>query len=133
MNQRAPEALNIAVLGHEGIDAQHRQIFAWLDEIEVAHREGQGYALISRTLNRLKRYADDHFALEEQLMLEVGYPRYQEHRRQHNQLSAQVWGLANDFEAEEPVLSIEVIMLLRQWLLEHINRMDADIVNYMPG
>ena len=118
-------------IGDPVIDQQHRQIFAWFHRIELAHSRGEGHELIRTTLINLQKYVNEHFAVEERLMKRLGCANYLEHCQQHRELSAELLQLVNDYESGQPVLSIELVHLLRNWLIEHINRMDASIQAYL--
>lgn len=129
MNEQGSTA--VIQIGDPVIDAQHKQIFAWLNRLELAHSRGEGYALIRTTLLNLQEYVNDHFALEERLMKRLGCDNYAEHCQQHREISAELLQLVNDYESGQPVLSIELVYLLRNWLIEHINRMDASIQPFL--
>lgn len=71
-------------------------------------------------LEQLCNYTMDHFATEEALMQQLGYPHLARHHEQHILLSRQAFG------GELP-LTTEITESLREWLLNHIQGEDREL------
>jgi hemerythrin len=70
----------------------------------------------------LVRYTERHFAREEKLLDETGYPAATQHRRQHEALTYQVLEVQREFAAgTSATISADVLRFLRHWLLDHIS------------
>src|SRR5947209_1947922 len=71
-------SVNIAAL-----DRQHQELFESINELEVALRAGEGDRSVEEVLAKLVNYAAAHFAAEESLMEQHGFPGFSSHRAQH--------------------------------------------------
>ncbi len=65
------------------VDEHHRHIFAVVNDLHDAIHDGRGRAALEPTLTKLWEYTAMHFAVEEQLMEDSGYPDLDAHRRAH--------------------------------------------------
>ena len=123
--------VSVVQIGHPVIDTQHQGLFNLISVLENAFYEGKGHEVLSASLGSLQHYVKEHFAAEEKLMSAAGYPYLEQHKRLHRELNQEVDALVDDVAQGKPVLSIEVLQLLRTWLVEHINQADADIAKYL--
>ena len=114
-------------LGHEKIDFEH-QIF--LDLIRTASQLGHDKERADRILQEIQKYAEFHFISEENVMLDVNYPEYTQHKDEHKQLLAQL----NDmiFQHHRSLLSIEELVdFLFQWFALHTTQVDAKLTLFI--
>ncbi|WP_139370463.1 bacteriohemerythrin, partial [Xanthomonas axonopodis] len=68
--------------GIEVIDHQHRRIVDMINQLHVAQTSLQQLA-VAEVIDELIDYTLSHFAFEEELMQEAGYPFSQAHQRVH--------------------------------------------------
>lgn len=120
-------------IGVEKIDCQHRQLLAKLNEFFDACSKQQGKDQIEETLNFLKEYTLEHFSSEEELMADIDFPELTEHRQTHAEFVKTVLELEETLKTKGPsVLStIKLNRTLTDWLLNHINKCDKLIGEYM--
>ncbi len=120
-------------IGVEKIDCQHRQLLAKLNEFFDACSKQQGKEQIEETLNFLKDYTLEHFSSEESLMADIDFPELTEHRKTHAEFIQTVLELEETLKTKGPsVLStIKLNRTLTDWLLNHINKCDKLIGEYM--
>ncbi|MEW6219265.1 MAG: bacteriohemerythrin [Thermodesulfobacteriota bacterium] len=102
------------------IDDQHRQLVSMINELDRAMLQGQGKQALGTILGSLISYAGSHFATEERLMRQHGFPGYEEHAGKHAKMTEKVLDLARQHEAGRPALTIEVMKFLQDWLDKHI-------------
>ncbi|WP_207062384.1 bacteriohemerythrin [Motiliproteus sp. SC1-56] len=114
-------------IGDEFVDAQHKHLFSILFRLHRSMDAGDSQELIEGTLNELIDYTQRHFRDEEALMERVGYPGLAEHKAQHDTLIEKVEDMMEEFMEGEPVLTIEVLIFLKEWLTTHIAQEDARI------
>ncbi|ROR32368.1 bacteriohemerythrin [Inmirania thermothiophila] len=100
------------------IDAQHRRIVDYINELGDAIGAGDG-AAIAATLHDLVDYTLTHFSFEERLMARARYPAFEEHRALHEHFQQEVRDWRERFQRGEDVAA-EVRAELRTWLLRHI-------------
>ncbi|MGE4293348.1 MAG: bacteriohemerythrin [Desulfovibrio sp.] len=117
-------------VGDAEIDGQHRWLFFILNRlVEAIGGEDEEQAAI-RCMVDMERYALTHFASEEAYMDSIGYPRLAEHRLLH-------LGFAEKAEEFREALitgsisATEVAAYLKNWLVTHIKKADADIARTM--
>ncbi|MCX7172922.1 MAG: bacteriohemerythrin [Proteobacteria bacterium] len=115
------------------LDEQHQAIFVCLNELEKAVGDKTMLSTI-HALEQLRRYTHEHFAEEERLMIMVGYPRIDAHIAAHRDFRHRLLELRRTYLDHD--ISSELILMLREWLAEHIAGTDMDYVPYLtvvPG
>ena len=113
-------------VGVEAIDAQHAELFRRLDRLFQAARAGLGTAEVTRLVDFLRGYVVEHFAAEEALMSQLGYPEADSHRAEHQGFLAQLDAMQAEQRREGATafLVIRVQGELVRWLRHHIYRTD---------
>ena len=106
------------------IDNQHRRIVDYINELHDAI-EHHSRDEVSTVLEQLVEYTMSHFAFEEDLMQEAGYPFLHAHQKVHRLFERKVSDFVQRHELGEDV-SRQLLTLLRTWLVNHIKRDDAD-------
>src|SRR5690606_3855710 len=77
-------------------------------------------------LATLDDYVTEHFAREEAWMQARNHPDLARHRQQHEALRAQLALLCSIRDLSDQERSVELLMILRDWLLGHIAHSDRD-------
>jgi hemerythrin-like metal-binding protein len=71
--------------------------------------------LLGKIFTRLATYTQKHFAYEENMFAEYGYTDSEEHKRQHNELIAQVVELKQKFiKNPQGTMSAELMLFLKR-------------------
>jgi len=117
-------------VGIPEVDAQHKTLFHFIDRLDAAIRDKHGSAACHNILAELVDYTRIHFALEESLMRLSAYPRFEGHRRQHEELIAEVAELRRKLDSDSAPVSFELMHFLRVWLTSHILRSDQDYARH---
>lgn len=112
--------------GIDVIDSQHRRIVDYINALYDASQE-QNRDEISNVLEELVDYTLSHFAFEEQMQEEAGYPFVKAHQKVHQLFARRVGEFQERFAKGEDI-SDQLLALLRTWLINHIRRDDADYV-----
>lgn len=73
-------------VGHAGIDAQHKAIFDMGIEVYENWRSGGGIDSLRVVVDKLARLLQAHFAYEERLLAEIGFPALAEHAAEHRSM-----------------------------------------------
>ena len=106
------------------IDTQHQRLFALAAELHTAMAQGEGRIALQKGLNSLVDYTKTHFRDEEELMRKYGYPKFSDHKVEHEKLTAQVLEFQERFIRHEACLTIDLMMFLQTWLHRHIKGSD---------
>jgi hemerythrin len=106
-------------VGIPSIDAQHQRLFDLVNELfdGVKH---VNHSVIERVLGELVEYTVSHFAFEEKLLADNGYPEEKEHLAKHRKLVESVSAFVKEFESGESMVDFRLLNFLRSWLAGHI-------------
>jgi hemerythrin len=112
------------------IDEQHKKLFAIVNNLFEAMKQGKGNDVLGTVLKELENYTRLHLATEENLMKIHNYPRFTAHKMEHDRLVQQVKDLNDQFMNGNAALSIKVSNFLKEWLVNHIQKSDKDYSAY---
>ena len=108
-------------VGVASIDEEHKKLIALINELHDAMIAGRGKDVVGKVLDGLVDYTKKHFALEERLFAQTGYPAAAEHKRAHDELTQQVVEIQEKFRSGKTItISMEVMNFLKDWLVDHI-------------
>jgi hemerythrin len=127
MNLIWSDALSVGV---EGMDAHHRAfIEAWAGANSAA--EGDAFA---QAFQALMDHLGEHFAYEEGLMAQTGFPALGEHRGEHSRVLAEMREMAGSLARGRPRMArLYVKERLPEWFLLHRDTMDMATAVYLKG
>lgn len=112
--------------GIEAIDAQHRKIVDYINQLEVAI-EQKDSAAVGQVLDSVAGYCRSHFPFEESLQVKVGYKHAKSHKAVHDLFVKRLAKYRDRHNAGEDV-SRQFLDMLSTWLVLHIKREDKDFV-----
>ena len=120
-------------VGSELIDNQHQSLIERVNQLVAAIEEGREEEEIARLFEFLKEYTQDHFAAEERLMRESGYPECELHAAEHQAFCAKIADLEGRMATEgmTAVLKRDFDETVIDWLFEHICRIDRALGKYL--
>ena len=108
-------------VGVKAIDDDHKKLIDMLNQLNDGILAGQTAASLESVIEGLLRYTKYHFAREERLFTETGYPSGAAHKAEHDMLARRVSNLQMRFEAGQSFqLSMEAMEFLKNWLTDHI-------------
>ncbi len=110
-------------------DQQHQRLFDMVNELHDAMQQKRSKDAIGSILNGLAEYTVNHFGDEERLFAQTSYPDEARHKALHKNLVDQVVELIGKFKRGEALMTQEVIIFLKDWLVNHIKGVDR---NYGP-
>jgi len=119
--------------GNPIIDFQHKLALRMIKKLmQSLNRAGQADTF-RESLVFFECYIIEHFGDEEQILREYKYPQYDEHKKQHDLIREDLLKikgrLASDgFSAD---LVNESVSILGNWLNNHFNQHDRDMINYL--
>ncbi len=111
-------------IGISVIDSQHERIVEYINKVEIAHLHHSQQELLE-VLDELVDYTLSHFAFEETLMEEAGYPFVKAHKKVHSLFTRRVSAYQQSAKAGEDVTE-ELMHTLKSWLVNHIKHDDRD-------
>lgn len=121
------------VLGIDLIDQQHQVLFRLVDQLAKAIQSDSPDAELHTVFAKLNEYTLTHFAAEEQLMAQHGYQGGKEHQENHRALEHALGQLMLKARDGEPLVSLQTMNFLRQWLYHHIDDVDRQFADFLKG
>jgi methyl-accepting chemotaxis protein len=112
------------MVGHRDIDEQHQKLIAIANRLNEALAAGQGREACGRILEELIDYTVKHFAFEENLMRQRGYPQTEAHLAEHKKLIAGVSDFKRRFDAGDVAVGTQLMAFVSDWLVGHIMKVD---------
>ena len=113
------------------IDNQHRRIVDYINQLDDASK-AKNRGETGQVLNDLVDYTLSHFAFEESLMEEAGYPFINGHKRVHELFVKRVSDFQQRFKMGEDISS-ELLTVLKSWLVNHIKSDDNDYASLVQS
>ena len=108
--------------GIDIIDGQHRRIVEMINHLHITQKSMERFA-VGEVIDELVDYTLSHFAFEEELMEEAGYPFSAAHKRVHEVFTKRVSEYRLRFEAGEDIVD-DLRSMLSRWLFNHIRNDD---------
>lgn len=130
-------------VGNIYIDVEHKLIISLINALEVVLRHPDDKDSLSFFIDQLYECAEDHFRHEEKLQLRFMFPHYEENKKGHRHLMAELDSIRNIIysfvekqdttqqEAEE--ISQKVNHLMRDWFIGHIVKSDMKMKGHMDN
>jgi hemerythrin len=111
-------------LGVERVDRQHRHMFEIINKIIEQPVLPGDAEIVADTIKEMVCYARRHFADEEKMMRQYGYPDLESHKKQHNYFIDTTAELAVNFMNNKNTTGGEIAEFLSIWLTNHILKTD---------
>lgn len=120
-------------IGHEEIDKQHIALFDFFADFINGCSKGEARETLIELHDRLKDYAEHHFAAEEALMQQVKYPGFEQHKRKHQSFRQRLAEIRQQISSEGPTLMniIQTNKTLVAWLVQHVQDLDQSFGDYL--
>lgn len=119
-------------VGVPKIDAQHKELVNRLNAVVSMGAGAVSKEETQKTLNFLGEYIDRHFADEEALQKQSGYPKYEWHKAQHKIYIDEFQKLKKEF-AENGVsvkFTLDLNNSIVNWIVRHIKTVDVEFGKY---
>ena len=118
------------------IDSQHKKLIDLINELHHGVHEHVSEELLDRAIDNLITYTIFHFATEEQLAAQHGYPQAGTHRLAHNQFMdkvAQFSEFKHGHQAGRELLANEMLNYMIDWLMNHIQGSDIKLGQFLKA
>jgi hemerythrin len=115
------------LLNIDVIDNQHKKFFELFDLI-LALNKSKDAVELSSVINELQDYAQYHFETEETLMQNADSENFELHIIQHQFFINKINEFTIAQNYNNPVLTTQIVVFMRKWLLMHITETDKRYV-----
>lgn len=116
-------------VGVKMVDAQHGVLVDIINELHDAMLRGQAQSLTGPLLRKLLTYTNEHFSAEEAMLAKAKYDGLEGHKTLHRGFVRKIENYAERFERGEITLNLHLMNFLRDWLVNHIQKIDR---SYRP-
>ncbi|HDZ8835400.1 bacteriohemerythrin [Aeromonas dhakensis] len=106
------------------MDNQHLGLFEAMNRLYQAVIDKSPAQLRKQRLDELLKLATRHFADEERVMEQAGYPELRRHKQEHARLLAELDTLMQRNGPDDEEFNMELLVFLKNWLLNHISKVD---------
>ena len=110
----------------KGIDSQHNYLVTVLNNLYIMMIAGSSKYYIDDALSSLIDYTKFHFRSEEKLFDKYGYPRAEQHRKEHSGFVEKVVEFNDKYRLGEAKLTLSILKFLADWVRNHILFSDHD-------
>lgn len=119
-------------VGIASIDKQHQSLFDALNEFyNGLNQQKSSQDALRDLLVKLKDYTVYHFRTEEQLMQRYQFPGFELHKKEHDSFVAKINEIEERMQAGKLVISIEMTNMLKEWIENHIAKIDKQYSNFL--
>lgn len=120
-------------VGSPEMNRQHKRIVNLSNQLLDATLNNQDLdESIHNALKELVDYTRTHFKEEEDLMGKINFPGTERHIKIHEKLRNQVDDLAVRFDQGDLTVPLELLDLIRSWLIDHIMQEDKKYSSLLP-
>jgi len=110
-------------LGIPEIDQQHKALFGWINTLNEAISNGEGYEAVDELIWKLITYVTEHFTAEERLMLSINFAGLAAHRREHDLFVEKLREIQGSF-IDGHEMGANILDFMVDWLVCHIKGTD---------
>ncbi len=118
-------------IGNPLIDAEHQMMVMLCKKLDYAIKENATKPELIRVVTEIKKFAEFHFVSEENLMIEIGYPGYENHTMIHTALLRELDLVASGINKHGQIDAQELLDHIWRWLATHIEHEDMKIAVYL--
>lgn len=120
-------------VGNQQFDSQHKVLIGLINDLSDAMKQGKGKDILGKILSDLVNYTKTHFAEEERLMMSTAYPNFMAHKMAHDKFTAQVVDFQQKYQAGNTLITLELMNMLKDWLIQHIQGVDKQYTPHFTG
>ena len=121
------------LIGVEPFDEHHKHLVYLLNQSYKEFVLGAPVERAGAILDELFDYACYHFVAEEFWMSKSSYPKLEQHIEEHNYFTQRLQQIARDYRQGKSAISLKIMTFLKEWLLEHILKSDADYGHFVTS
>lgn len=118
-------------LGIPPVDHQHKELLTLANRIYDAVWSGADRSAVSKEIEAIVQLTRGHFAFEERLLADCGYPGLTEHKAAHHRLIEDILRLQERFRTGAILQAADLAGFLNEWLLDHVNGPDREYSRFL--
>jgi hemerythrin len=119
--------------GDARFDGAHKKLVGIVSRLAQGMETNASKELCSNLLNEFIEEAKLHFAMEEQFMTTLHYPKAEEHKAAHRTLIKDVLSFKTSYDAGLDAQSATLLVILDTWLTRDIMVADKELVDFIAA
>jgi len=120
-------------VGVEALDNDHKKMVSMVNILYDGIVAGRGNEALQMIMDDLVAYTGYHFTREEDYFALTGYAEASEHKIEHDVMKERVKEIQLHYKDLSPVLTMGVMVFLKDWLIEHILGSDKRYGPHLNG
>ncbi len=117
--------------GVNALDDDHRCLVLLANRIHKAAQAGEQEEVETLVLE-FCAYCDDHFVMEEEYMRDIGYPNRAEHKRDHDQMLADIDNVMGKVRQNLDAASVMAEFIF-VWIANHVLVIERQLAEFVRG
>ena len=119
-------------IGIGKIDSQHKELINRINAVSSMGMKSFTKEETQKTLDMLSSYVMKHFADEENLQKQSGYPKFAQHKELHSFYLKELQGLKREFAANgtSPQFTMDLNKSIINWIVKHIKSADVEFSKF---
>lgn len=102
------------------LDNHHKRLFEIFNKLYKSCLDKNNNISLGPIIDELVSYINYHFTAEEQYMISIGYKDINKHVSEHRSFTAKICKHQYNKDANDLVLSKEIVLYLWKWLMDHV-------------
>ena len=115
----------------EEIDTYQKKMFELFNELITLKQKKADTKAVTNLISEINDYGKLFFSTEEKILKRKKYPDFEAHSKSHRQFVRSAISLRREIAEDINNLTMEVILELRDWLVEHIQTSDSLYVPFL--
>lgn len=115
------------------LDEQHKHLFDIVKRLYIALEDKDDRIALALVINDLVKYSKEHFIEEERYLIRNQYPNYEAHKKQHDVFMTKIEQFAADYNSGRYLLHFDILLFLKNWVLQHILVADKHFGDYIKS
>jgi hemerythrin len=111
-------------VNREDLDSHHQEMFHILNSVYDNLMDSRGSSVLLPSIDRLSAIAKYHLSMEEEFLREMRVPDIDHHIAKHREFTESIEMIRNDYHDNYLEASKELIILLGEWLFNHVLKED---------
>jgi hemerythrin len=111
-------------VNREDLDHHHQEMFHILNSVYDNLMDSQELSFLIPSIDRLSAIANYHLSIEEQCLREMHVPDIEHHIAKHREFTESIEMIRSDYQDNYLEASKELIILLGEWLFNHVLKED---------
>jgi hemerythrin len=121
-------------VGVKLLDNDHKKLVLLINELNEGIENNRDKQELDSVFESLVSFTRLHFAHEEQLLFETGYPAAATHQQEHESMIQKLVDLHARFRSGAPMaMHTDGVELLKSWLFNHMYGADQEYAPYLEA